>query len=166
MTIINYLNINRMRKFLFISAMALLLSACAVPKRAYTSYSTSFDFTEFTNDGFFITESNSVSFDYDPIGSISGVVTSGYEVLGKDKQRESKMKDDVYYQEKNEKVRYGEYKYADFRNVLFEIVESAKKLGANGIINLDVVYSPGTVDMKNKEITPSYYIASGMAISF
>ena len=154
-----------MRKFLFISAVALLLSACAtMPKRAYTSYSASFDFTEFTKDGFFITESNSVSFDYAPIGSISGVVTSGYEVLGRDKGQ--KMKDDVYSQEKNEKIRYGEYKYADFRNVLLEIVESAKKLGANGIINLDVKYNPGTNDIYGKEVIPSSYIASGMAIKY
>ena len=154
-----------MRKFLFISVTALLLSACAtMPKRAYTSYSASFDFTEFTNDGFFITESNSVSFDYDPIGSISGVVTSGYEVLGKEKQGASKMGDDVYAKEKTEKVKYGEYKYADFRNVLFEIVESAKKMGANGIINLDVTYSPGTNDMYGNEVVPSSYTASGMAI--
>ncbi len=97
-----------MRKFLFISAMALLLSACAtMPKWAYTSYSASFDFTEFTNGGFFITESNSVSFDYDPIGSISGVGTSGYEVLRKEKQEASKIEDNVYSQENTEKVSYG-----------------------------------------------------------
>ncbi len=58
----------------------------------------------------------------------------------------------------------GEYKYADFRNVLFELVESAKKLGANGIINLDVKYNPGTNDMYGNEVVPSSYTASGMAI--
>lgn len=165
MTIINYLNINRMKKFLFISVMALLLSGCVtMQKRAYTSYCATFDFTEFTKQGFFITESNSVSFNYEPIGSISGVVISGYEVLGKESQGGSKTQDDVYYREKTEKVKYGEYMLADFRDALFEIVEAAKELGANGIINLDVSYQSGTVDINGNEITPSSYSASGMAI--
>jgi len=49
---------------------------------------------------------------------------------------------------------------------LLEIVESAKKLGANGIINLDVEYNPGTNDMYGKEVIPSSYIASGMDIKY
>lgn len=152
-----------MKKFLFITSIVFLLSSCAV-KYPYRQYSAVVDFTEYTNQGFFITESNSVSFDYDPIGSVSSVVKSGYEVLGQEMSAKGNMKDDVYYHENTGKLKFGKYISANIEDALSELVNASKELGANGIINLEVNYISATYDKYGDVASPSSYIVSGMAI--
>ena len=152
-----------MKKLFFIGAMALLLSSCVV-KYPYRQYAYSVDFTQFTNQGFFLTESNSVSFDYDPIGSVSAVVESGYEVLNKTSIEELNSNDDIYTFEQLGKMKFGKYIYASPEAAIANLVETSKKLGANGVINLDVGYISAITDKNGSIISPSSYVVSGMAI--
>lgn len=147
-----------MKKFLFIALSAFLLSSCAV-KYSYKRYSNAIDFTDVTSAGFFLTESNSVSFPYDPIGSVSAVVESGYEVLG---QQKNLSRDEIYGN--SDKIKYGKYKFAEPEDAISELIAAAQKLGANGIINLSLRYSSAIYDKNGNIISPSSYVVSGMAI--
>ncbi len=147
-----------MRKILFFFFTSLLLFSCATSKPPYSRFSNTVDFSDFTRKGFFITESNSVSFDYDPLGSVTAVVQGGYEVLN---QETIKSSDEVYGT--NAKVRYGSFIPASVEDALDELYNSALELGANGIINFKLTYYPSKYE-GIVLITPSSYVISGMAI--
>lgn len=147
-----------MKKILFISLITLLLSSCATLKPPYSRFSNTVDFSEYTRKGFFITESNSVSFNYDPLGSLTSVVQGGYEVLG----REAISSNDEVYGV-NAKVTYGEFIPASIDDALDELYNSARELGANGIINFKLTYYPSEYE-KNVLVRHSSYVVSGMAI--
>lgn len=147
-----------MKKILFISIIALFLSSCVTYKPAYTRFTEGVDFSEYTRRGFFITESNSVSFNYDPVGSLSSVVRGGYEVLGTDTYR---SEDEVYGT--HTKVRYGSFIPASVDDALDELYNSARELGADGIINFKLTYHPSEYE-KNVLVRHSSYVVSGMAI--
>lgn len=147
-----------MKKILFISLITLLLSSCATLKPPYSRFSNTVDFSEYTRKGFFITESNSVSFNYNPLGSLTSVVQGGYEVLG----REAISSNDEVYGV-NAKVTYGEFIPASIDDALDELYNSARELGANGIINFKLTYYPSEYE-KNVLVRHSSYVVSGMAI--
>lgn len=147
-----------MKKILFISLIALLLSSCTTLKPPYSRFSNTVDFSEYTRKGFFITESNSVSFNYDPLGSLTSVVQGGYEVLG----RETISSNDEVYGT-NAKVTYGEFISASIDDALEELYNSARELGADGIINFKLTYYPPEYE-KNVLVRYSSYVVSGMAI--
>lgn len=88
-----------------IFAMAVLTS-CSVPYIKAIGY---IDYTMYDN-GFFVTESNSVSFKYESLGSISALVLSGYQD--------------------------GKYVRAYAQDGVTAIVEKAMGERANGVINL------------------------------
>lgn len=148
-----------MRKIIFFIIVAAMFASCGV-KYPYRRYSNVIDFTEVTQAGFFITESNSVSFQYDPLGSVTSVVESGYEVLG---NKDGQMNDDVYSY-KSSNTKFGKYTYAQAEDAISELISSAQKLGANGIINLKITYTPSVHDKYGNIISPSSYVVSGMAI--
>jgi uncharacterized protein YbjQ (UPF0145 family) len=149
-----------MKKIILLFFAVFLLASCAV-KYPYRNYSSVIDFTEVITDGFFITESNSVSFQYDPLGSVTSVVESGYEVLG---SKTHEANDDVYSHTATSNVKFGRYIYARAEDVISELISAAQSLGANGIINLKITYTPSVYDKYGNVISPSAYIASGMAI--
>ena len=68
-----------MRKVLILAALALSMYSCKtqVPPAPYTTYST-IDYSSLTSEGYFVTESNSVPFDYEAISSILIEVHSGW----------------------------------------------------------------------------------------
>lgn len=80
-----------------------------MPKRAFTKVSSAVDYTKYSENGFFMTEANSVSFRYEPLGSITAIARSGYEVIGSDDS--SNFQDDTYGKPAK-KVKYGEYRSA------------------------------------------------------
>lgn len=149
-----------MRKILFTVICVFLLTSCAV-KYPYKRYSNAIDFTEVTRSGFFLTESNSVSFQYDPLGSVSAVVESGYEVIG---QKKEQSQDDIYSYNELANLKFGKYKFAEPEDAISELITAAKKLGANGIINLNLRYTSAIYDKNGIIISPSSYVVSGMAI--
>ena len=148
-----------MKKILPLLFVLLVATSCVTFKTPYRSYSNAIDFSSYTRNGFFITESNSVNFPYEPLGSITSVVTSGYEVISGNKA--ANPKDDIYTQ--NSKVKYGRYIDTDVNKALDELCNSARQLGADGIINFHSEYVPAKYQ-KGTSITPDSYIVSGMAI--
>jgi hypothetical protein len=119
-----------MKKIILLS-LVLLLAGCNV----YRETSMHIDYRPFTESSFFITESNSVSFDYTPIGYVAATSKAG-----------------------NLSIWSTEYKFASPEAALKALCEEAKTLNANGIINLSFVRyytKPGNAE----EV-----IVSGMAI--
>lgn len=152
-----------MKRILFITSIVFLLSSCGV-KIPYKQYSTFVDYTQYTNQGFFISESNSISFDYEPIGSVRSFVESGYEVLKNNNSNKETTNTHTYSYDELSKMKFGKYVYASPDAAISELVSKAKEIGANGIINLDVGYIPATTDKNGNVISASSYIVSGMAI--
>ncbi len=149
-----------MKKILLFAAALLLLSSCGV-KYPYNRYSSAIDFSAITRgSNFFITESNSVSFDYKPLGSVSSSVKSGYEVI----KGEQKSRPEGYSFRELAKLKFGDYKYATADAAIEELISASKKLGANGIINLKIIYTPAVYDKNGNIISPSSYYTTGMAI--
>lgn len=116
------------------------------------------DYTEFTSKGFFVTESNSVSFDYEAIGSVIGENYGGYEVSSK----KNKMSEDTYSRLTEITVKYGKHIPARADVALREMILKAMEKGANGVINVRINGSSRfTV---GADTTYYGYIATGMAI--
>jgi uncharacterized protein YbjQ (UPF0145 family) len=100
-----------MKKTLILFAITFLLGGCSVIK-TYKEDVSIISYSDYK--GFFISESNSVSFEYEPIGSVVASVSSGY--------------DDT------------EYITASPGDLLYIMCDEAKKKKANGIINLKISY--------------------------
>lgn len=147
-----------MRKISILLFAVVLLTSCAV-KYPFLTYSNVVDFTPYTDAGFFLTESNSVSFSYSPVGSLSTTIKSGYEVLNVNK----KLANDAVYNDYT-RLKYGKYIPANVDDAITLLIESAKELGANGIINLNIIYTPDVINGYGHVVSPSSYIISGMAI--
>lgn len=94
------------------------------------------DYSYYYNRGFFITESNSVNFDYKPLGSVITYLKDGYKV--------SRNMLASPLSEKNTKL--------SVNDALRELVISCQEAGANGIINLKI------------SIGADSYTITGMAI--
>lgn len=148
-----------MRKYLTLVLMTIILSSCAI-KYPYKRYSTVVDFEKYTSQGFFITESNSVNFNYMPVGSLSSVVESGYELIG---DLVTDRSDDLYHNSSSSN-KYGDYINAAIDDAIEELFLSAKELGADGIINLKTEYISGIYSKYGSVVRPPMYIATGMAI--
>jgi PBP1b-binding outer membrane lipoprotein LpoB len=103
------MNIEFMKRiYLFLIVLLLfLLSSCA---SKYATYSVVLDYRPYTTDGFLLTESNSVNFEYFPLGSVESFALSGSTSNG--------------------------YKIAKTEDALNVFVEKYKFLRANGAINL------------------------------
>jgi uncharacterized protein YbjQ (UPF0145 family) len=147
-----------MKKIISFCVVLLLVTSCTTYKIPYRRYSGTIDFSAYAQKGFFITESNSVSFSYEPLGSITSVVSSGYEILNLENL---KSNDDIYGSYK--KIKYGKMIDASVNDALDELYNSALRLGADGIINFRSEYVPSLYN-KAVLITPDSYVVSGMAI--
>ena len=157
--------------YLFCVAALGLLSGCKTyepapepyPHHHFNHYI--LDLKPLTNDGFFITESGSVSFNYQPLGVLEVEEESGtkeYRVKNFSKPKKEKNKekhgkvekpkradDDLYYKEPGEKkVKETVNQEDDLKNLdwisastytaLEELVRIAKEEGADGIIGLRI----------------------------
>lgn len=131
----------------------LLLTVCAVMALTLCSCLSTFkntvyftDYRPVAQNGFFVTEANTVPFDYDPIGSMTLKQYNGVEI-----EKENKVKkevtgyDDVYMDKLPEKTAKPEkkksnYKYATAESALEAFAEVAKNKGANGVIGLRIQF--------------------------
>ena len=142
-----------MKKFALI-IIAFILASCAT----YSPLVSFVDYSSYNNDGIFLTESNSVSFKYEPIGSINVLLYSGFsnEVKKAPIIEDKKEKgDDIYYSANNGRLKY---KDATIQEALRLAVENARSKGANSIINIRYEYVPA---FKNN---PDGWHMSGMAV--
>ncbi len=92
----------------------------------YFSSVTSVDYSRYNNENFYITEANSVSFAYDPVGSVEVVMRSGYK--------------GVY----NETSRTTTYSKEPTLVSVYDVIDGVKKecenLGADGVINFKLSF--------------------------
>lgn len=146
--------------FIFATLVATLFSSCA--EQWFKTYIASVDYyTAGLNGKVFLSESNSVSFEYTPIGSIYMYQKHGY-VKGKSDKKQKSVKGDPIYgtiEMDGYKPMKGGYRWASYESVLEAASESAIKMGGDGIINLQLTLQ---TDPGNKKI--KYPAVSGMVI--
>ena len=139
---------------LLISLIMCAFTSCA-PKITYFENVRLVDFSKYTEQGIFLTESNSVSFDYEPVGSINVMILSGYEKKIKSSKT---VENDIYGDELYEirKTAQGDFIFATPQAAIAKAVEQLEAMNANGIINLNIRYIHSTYQ-------PGYEL-TGMAI--
>ena len=131
-----------MRKFLIftLSLMALVLPSCT-PKFSTAFYYT--DFSQYLEKGFFITESNTVPFNYDPVGSLYIRQKAGKMVEVKVEAQNVKEEVDfteIYgFWKKKEKKTSAVVKPSE-ASALDAAFDFAKEHNADGIINISFDY--------------------------
>ena len=103
----------------------------------------------------FQTESNSVNFDYTPVGSINVLQYSGYVKQNPEYRKEDKAIDAVYYSSSSGRSKYQD---ATIQEVLRIVVGQVKDKGADAVINLHYEYLSA---FKNQ---PTSWYVSGMAV--
>ena len=124
---------------LFFLVLILCLSSCA-PKFSTAFFYT--DYSKYTQQGFFITESNSAPFDYNPVGSIfirqKAGKMSDVEILSQN-VKEPKGYDELYG-DLEMKRSVNNIKRPSDDSVLQAAFEFAKSQNADGIINISFKY--------------------------
>lgn len=147
-----------MKKILLLSFCTIALSSCATYLPAPKSVIGMIDYSGLTNRGIFVTESNSVSFDYEPIGSIYVEEVGGW--IRKDgKPNFVDSKDDYYVGSSSKKV----YQAPDIQAVYVKLSNKLKDVNANGLINLKII-STSEFDQLSKT-TVGKIVITGMAIN-
>lgn len=122
-----------MKRILYFLVLASILVSCNTsmvlsPKQ----YSACIDYGYLSQRGIFLTESNSVSFEYEPLGSLYVECTGGY--VKNDKGNSNNTVEDIYLK-RNPKYSYQPATVEDaFDMALGEL----KRLRGNGIINLRI----------------------------
>lgn len=151
-----------MRKMLFVAVIAVLLSSCA-DKILYSITAVSVDYSSYAERGFFITESNSVNFDYQPIGSIYVQTSSGYDSTG---IKQPKQKISIYDEQYNTKIKIktGPWRSVGFVTAIEVLYKKSIELGADGLINLNRTYVPAQYSKNGGIMYPDKVIITGMAI--
>jgi uncharacterized protein YbjQ (UPF0145 family) len=145
-------------KKIVLLATSCFMFSCSYLRPPAILLSNSLDYSEYQKDGFFITESNSVNFSYNPIGSVSGLNVAGYKI----KATSAKVySDDVFRTENKSSIQTtSEFIPATQTAVLAEMVKKAKEIGANSIINLNIKY----FSHSDGKTSTSGYEGTGMAV--
>ena len=115
-----------MKKLFFILGASLLLTSCGMRIMAEEEIAI-LDYSRYTNQGFFLTESKSVKFDYQEVGPIYIRLKNGDRVKGNQIFSGSKRNFKLY-----ETVLYTSYDAMD------KAMEQTKSLGGNGIIKMNI----------------------------
>jgi len=147
-----------MKKLTLLFLAAISFSSCMSIRPATSTSSYSIDYSKFIDKGFFITESNSVSFNYTPLSSVYSSQTSGYELL----RVNGVVQNKTLYSGVSSPKTTNNYINASPDAVLSALYEDAVKQGANGIINLNITSTsaasaPGMLPIVT-------IVATGMAI--
>lgn len=129
---------------IFAVLLSIILTGCG-PTAQYIERVDFLDYSEYSKEGFFITESNSVSFDYIPLGSIAVYMYAGeggnwYLVNGV--------------------MRYKSNSLPYPGRALELAVSESKRIGGNAIINLKI--SPSTINLIG--VDQSGFILTGMTV--
>lgn len=143
-----------MKHFTFLLFIGLLLafSSCRAPMTHATYY---IDYQEAGQGKVFITEANSVSFEYEPLGSILVEETSGVVKVTVPTTEKERNSDSLYGPGPATKT-VNSYSKATAQTALNYAAKEALRLGGNGIINLRLT---STQNGKNSVVT-----VSGMVI--
>jgi uncharacterized protein YbjQ (UPF0145 family) len=136
--------------FTFVSCETVL----QVPK--YVSVSSFIDYSYFTDKGIYVSESNSVNFDYTPMGSIDILIASGYK-FKQGVVKEKDMLGQTFYSDSK-----SEWKNATINEAFDELYKVAINKNANGIINLKI--SQNIVESYDRKNSGLSFHITGMAI--
>lgn len=120
------------------------------------SYSSCIDYGYLSQQGVFITESNSVSFDYQPLGSLYVECTGGW-----DKKRaklENSEMEDIYMED----AKNNSYVPATIEEAFDLALAELDRLKGNGIINFKI--STVTEYLPSYKISVNKIILTGMCI--
>lgn len=115
-----------MKKTISLFVLAIIMSSCVTTTK-YAVYTGMVDFKKYNDKGFFITQSNSVSFEYEPIGYVSAIIFSGYDENQKSTQKKTSLAG----------VNPGKHHAANNDEAFEVLYEKCTNEGANGIINVD-----------------------------
>ncbi|MGY4385678.1 uncharacterized protein YbjQ (UPF0145 family) [Pedobacter sp. UYP24] len=151
----------KMKKIFLPALLSVLILGCTVRRPPAFISSSALDYTEYQKQGFFLSESNSVSFSYEPIASVSAIQLSGYKVKGSGNKE---VNDDAFqtgYVTPYTAVTK-EFIKASKEGVLKQLVDEAKSKGANAIINLNFT-AKFAVDKEGYSYLQGWS-SSGMAI--
>lgn len=146
-----------MKKVLVLLVGMCMFASCATYRPAPKSFVGVIDYSVLTSKSLFVTESNSVSFDYQAIGSVIAEETGGW-VPKNGAQSSTNVSDEYYVGSSTRKV----YKNPDVQVAFDNIAEQLSSIGANGIINLKITTS-SEIDMVSK-LSVDKVTVSGMAI--
>lgn len=116
------------------------------------------DYSGLTQKGIFVTESNSVNFDYEAIASVYIEEIGGW--VRKDGKPDSDDPKSDYYI--NSSARKKTYEKPNLQEVFKKLVEQLKEQKANGIINLRISFATETI--VPGQVYADKIIISGMAI--
>lgn len=135
-----------MKKILFLAVVVVMFSSCAAP---YIVSAKTLDYDKISGQkDFFITESNSVNFDYKPIGSVLAISVAGMSIV-----------DDEY---KDTDFKTKRFKSANVEDAFKKMCEEAISKGADGIINVKTKYSQAYT--LQYTYYPEDWVATGMMI--
>lgn len=145
-------------KKLFLLPCMLLLASCASYLPAPKSITGMIDYSTLTKNGIFVTESNSVNFDYEAVGSIYAEEVGGF--VRKDGKPDPIDPRDDYYigSSSGKKV----YVRPDVQAAFEKLISKLSQSGANGLINMKIQFTTEQ-DLISKVIIDKI-IVSGMAI--
>lgn len=144
-----------MKNYFVIALMGVwFLSGCST-KQPYINNTYYTDYRPFVKNGFFVTESESVSFDYDAVGHMETEMCSGCELIS---EKENKRTGNV-------KRKWGKYIKVELDDVMSEFQKRAVEKGSDGAIMLDIkpIVKNIRVDTWNVQALTGYKI-SGMLI--
>ena len=134
-----------MKKALLLLFPLFMAASCVTVKQGYSVTAEATNYGRYMQKGFYITEASSVSFDYTPVGHIRVEVTPGYE---KEERTSTTYGNETYADSPYQKTSYvygDKLIYADIYDALDRMVEECAKMGANGVICLEVRYEPAQV---------------------
>lgn len=113
--------------------LAVLLASCStVNVPSPKQYASCIDYGYLSQKGVYVSESNSVNFEYEPLGSLYVECTGGW-VKNSQRSAQSSM-EDIYYN-KGQKV---VYQPATVEDAFSQALGELKKLRGNGIINFKI----------------------------
>ncbi len=131
-----------MKKALLLLFPLFMAASCVTVKQGYSVTAEATNYGRYMQKGFYITEASSVSFDYTPVGHIRVEVTPGYE---KEERTSTTYGNETYSESPYQKTSYvygNKLIYADIYDALDRMIEECSKMGANGVICLQVRYEP------------------------
>lgn len=141
--------------FLLLVCLLSALSSCHTPMTHATYY---IDYQEAGQGKVFITEANSVSFEYEPLGSILVEETSGVVKITVPTTEKERNDDSLYGPGPSTKT-VTSYSNATAQTALNYAAQEAIRLGGDGIINLKL---SANLDSKGRKIET--ISVSGMVI--
>lgn len=141
-------------------AMAFIacLSSCVTSYPERREYIGMINYSEFEKNDLFATESNSVNFDYTPIGSLLIEDVGGMDSRKTTSSLSNGGGDDLYSGTKNK----GRYVAPDPNRAVELAVKALKNMGATGIINMKIQFSMEYAPLE--QVSVGKITLTGMAI--